>query len=118
MKPVQTFIFLVIIAAILLVLTMELKEEYGWGQEKPQSGSGTVEVPVDTSDDVFKKGEIVFTKANLKLRELASKNSKVLQEYPKGTPVEVIEDGYYWVEVRVDKKRGYMAKEFLTHKKK
>gem|GEM_PF-6021506 len=116
LKPVQTFIFLVIIAAILVVLAMELKEESEANTPKEPPSTGT---PVTVTDDSkFSKGEIVYTKANLKLRELASKSSKVLQEYPKGTPVEVIEDGYYWVEVRVNLKRGYMAKEYLTHNKK
>ena len=116
LKPVQTFLFLVLIAAILVVLAMELKEESEAKTPKDPPSTGT---PVTVNDDSnFKKGEIVYTKANLKLRELASKTSKVLQEYPKGTPVEVIEDGYYWVEVRVNLKRGYMAKEYLTHKKK
>ena len=96
---------------------MELKEESEL-KTKPKTPPDT-ETPIAINDDSkFSKGEIVYTKANLKLRELASKSSKVLQEYPKGTPVEVIEDGYYWVEVRVNLKRGYMAKEFLTHKKK
>ncbi|MBO7597220.1 MAG: protein kinase [Bacteroidales bacterium] len=117
LKPFQTFLFLVIIAVILVVLAMELKEESEL-TSKPKTPPDT-ETPVAINDDSkFAKGEIVYTKANLKLRELASKSSKVLQEYPKGTPVEVIEDGYYWVEVRVNLKRGYMAKEFLTHKKK
>lgn len=117
LKPFQTFLFLIIIAVILVVLAMELKEESEL-TSKPKTPPDT-ETPVAISDDSkFAKGEIVYTKANLKLRELASKKSKVLHEYPKGTPVEVIDDGYYWVEVRVNLKRGYMAKEFLTHKKK
>ncbi len=117
LKPFQTFLFLIIIAVILVVLAMELKEESEL-TSKPKTPPDT-ETHVAISDDSkFAKGEIVYTKANLKLRELASKKSKVLQEYPKGTPVEVIDDGYYWVEVRVNLKRGYMAKEFLTHKKK
>ena len=115
-KPFQTFLFLVIIAAILVVLAMELKEE---SEANPPKDPPTPTTPVTINNDSkFTKGEIVYTKANLKLRELASKNSKVLQEYPKGTAVEVIEDGYYWVEVRVNLKRGYMAKDYLTHKKK
>lgn len=116
LKPFQTFLFLVIIAVILVVLAMELKEENESRHNKPTPPPDT-ETPVSVNDSKFVKGEIVYTKANLKLRELASKNSKVLQEYPKGTPVEVLEDGYYWVEVRVNLKHGYMAKEYLTHKK-
>ena len=116
LKPIQTFIFLALIAAILVVLAMELKEESEAKTPKDPPSTGT-SVPAK-DDSKFYKGEIVYTKANLKLRELASKSSKVLQEYPKGTPVEVIEDGYYWVEVRVNLKRGYMAKEYLTHNKK
>ena len=117
LKPVQTFIFLSLIAAIVIVLAMELKEEYDLKHNNKPADS--VENVKSSNDDaVFRKGELVYTTANLKLRELASKSSKVLQEYPKGTAVEVIEDGYYWVEVRVNLKRGYMAKEFLSHKKK
>ena len=115
-KPFQTFIFLLLIGAILVVLAMELKEE---SENKNTITPPTkTETPAKSNDAKFNKGEIVYTKANLKLRELASKSSKVLQEYPKGTPVEVIEDGYYWVEVRVNQKHGYMAREYLTHTKK
>ena len=115
-KPFQTFIFLLLIGAILVVLAMELKEE---AETKATNNTPPkTETPSKPNDSKFYKGEIVYTKANLKLRELASKSSKVLQEYPKGTAVEVIEDGYYWVEVKVSQKHGYMAREYLTHSKK
>lgn len=115
-KPFQTFIFLLLIGAILVVLAMELKEE---AETKATNNTPPkTETPSKPNDSKFYKGEIVYTKANLKLRELASKSSKVLQEYPKGTAVEVIEDGYYWVEVKVSQKHGYMAREYLTHLKK
>ena len=115
-KPFQTFIFLLLIGAILVVLAMELKEE---AETKNTTNTPPkTETPTKSNDSKFYKGEIVYTKANLKLRELASKSSKVLQEYPKGTPVEVIEDGYYWVEVKVSQKHGYMAREYLSHSKK
>ncbi|MBP5367013.1 MAG: protein kinase [Bacteroidales bacterium] len=115
-KPFQTFIFLLLIGAILVVLAMELKEE---AETKATNNTPPkTETPSKPNDSKFYKGEIVYTKANLKLRELASKSSKVLQEYPKGTAVEVIEDGYYWVEVKVSQKHGYMAREYLSHSKK
>ncbi len=115
-KPFQTFIFLLLIGAILVVLAMELKEE---AETKNTTNTPPkTETPTKSNDSKFYKGEIVYTKANLKLRELASKSSKVLQEYPKGTAVEVIEDGYYWVEVKVSQKHGYMAREYLSHSKK
>ena len=115
-KPFQTFIFLLLIGAILVVLAMELKEE---AETKNTTNTPPkTETPTKSNDSKLYKGEIVYTKANLKLRELASKSSKVLQEYPKGTPVEVIEDGYYWVEVKVSQKHGYMAREYLSHSKK
>ena len=66
-------------------------------------------------DDSFLPGQIVYTTTSVNLRMLASKESKLLMTVPKNKPVEVISDGYFWVEVKVDNKRGYMAKQYLSH---
>ena len=66
-------------------------------------------------DDSFSPGQIVYTTTSVNLRMLASKESKLLMTVPKNKPVEVISDGYFWVEVKVDNKRGYMAKQYLSH---
>ena len=71
----------------------------------------------NSADQVFKKGEFVYTKTGLNLRQLAAKDSKILLECPKNTKVEVLNDGYYWVEVLVNNKHGYMAKQYLSHSK-
>ena len=78
-----------------------------WDGVMSQSEEQTVET--------FVPGEIVYTTTNVNLRALASKDSKVIMVVAKNKPVEVISDGYFWVEVKVDNRRGYMAKEYLSH---
>jgi len=65
----------------------------------------------------FNKGEIVYTTTTVNLRQLASETSKIIRQCPKNTQVEVISEGYYWLEVKVNNKRGYMAKQYLSHKR-
>ena len=48
------------------------------------------------------------------LRSAATKNAPVVQEYPSGTQVTVIQHGEVWDEVQIGSSHGYMMTTFLT----
>lgn len=102
-------ILLVVIAALLGVLILVNIGDTGQGGSQRGGGAQSM------GRQEFSRGEVVYTSSNVNLRQLASKDSKILKTIPKNTPVEVIDIGYYWVEVKVDNKRGYMAKDYLSH---
>lgn len=82
-----------------------------WATQGP---AGNHNVVADT--DEFGPGDFVYTTADVNLRQLATTESKVIKGYRRGTEVEVISVLYNWVEVKVDGKRGYMAKAYLAKK--
>ena len=48
-------------------------------------------------------------------RELASENAQIIKNLPKGFAVEIIESGYFWSRVKIDKKEGYILNKHLTN---
>lgn len=108
-KFVKILILLIVLAAVGTVLYMYYdKGHWPWEQ-------ATTSQQGNSNDNYFAPGQIVYTTTNVNLRMLADKDSKLLMTVAKNKPVEVVSDGYFWVEVRVDNKRGYMAKQYLSH---
>ncbi|MCQ2974434.1 MAG: serine/threonine protein kinase [Bacteroidales bacterium] len=110
----RTFFIFVLIVGILAFLAFKIKDKNDLDNQIKQEQTEQIN---NSADQVFKKGEFVYTKTGLNLRQLAAKDSKILLECPKNTKVEVLNDGYYWVEVLVNNKHGYMAKQYLSHSK-
>ncbi len=109
-KFVKILILLIVLAALGTVGYMYYNTgHWPWEQTSTSQQGG------DSPDDYFAPGQIVYTTTNVNLRMLADKESKLLMTVAKNKPVEVVSDGYFWVEVRVDNKRGYMAKQYLSH---
>lgn len=108
-KFVKILILLIVLAAVGTVLYMYYDKGH-WPWEQP-----TTSQQGNSNDNYFAPGQIVYTTTNVNLRMLADKDSKLLMTVAKNKPVEVVSDGYFWVEVRVDNKRGYMAKQYLSH---
>lgn len=108
-KFVKILILLIVLAAVGTVLYMYYDKGH-WPWEQP-----TTSQQGNSNDNYFAPGQIIYTTTNVNLRMLADKDSKLLMTVAKNKPVEVVSDGYFWVEVRVDNKRGYMAKQYLSH---
>lgn len=108
-KFVKILVLLIVLAAVGTVLYMYYDKGH-WPWEQP-----TTSQQGNSNDNYFAPGQIVYTTTNVNLRMLADKDSKLLMTVAKNKPVEVVSDGYFWVEVRVDNKRGYMAKQYLSH---
>lgn len=108
-KFVKILLLLIVLAAVGTVLYMYYDKGH-WPWEQP-----TTSQQGNSNDNYFAPGQIVYTTTNVNLRMLADKDSKLLMTVAKNKPVEVVSDGYFWVEVRVDNKRGYMAKQYLSH---
>jgi len=108
-KFLKILILLIVLAAVGTVLYMYYDTGRWPWEHTTTSQQG------NSNDGYFAPGQVVYTTTNVNLRMLADKESKVLMTVAKNKPVEVVSDGYFWVEVRVDNKRGYMAKQYLSH---
>jgi len=104
--------FLAILLGILAAVAIYYTVTYLIERE---TGGSCQDDRVSVSGD-FGPGDFVYTTTDVNLRQLASTESKVIKGYRKGTEVEVISVMYNWVEVKVEGKRGYMAKAYLSKK--
>ncbi len=107
--------FLAVILGILVAIAAYYVVTY-YLDHKSREQRGSCNNEYVASDSEFGPGDLVYTTTDVNLRQLASTESKVIKGYRKGTQVEVISVLYNWVEVKVDGKRGYMAKAYLAKK--
>ena len=84
----------------------------GKGTTSGSSSSGSTNTGSNSSTGV-KDGYATVNTGKLYLRQAASKSSKSLGLFPRGTYVTVLEQGNTWCRVKVDGTIGYMMTEYL-----